>query len=67
MKARLRQLVSAVEHAARAVGWGGVSNGLALAGAGLVAWGAYGVYPPAGQIVAGLFMLVFAWLMVRAA
>jgi hypothetical protein len=67
MKARLRQLVSAVERAARSFGWGGVSNGLAVAGAGLVAWGAFGVYPPAGQIVAGFFLLAFAWLMARAA
>lgn len=66
MKARLRQLVTAANRAAKAIGWGGVSNGMALAGAGLVAWGVAELHPSAGLIVAGLFLLAFAWLMARA-
>lgn len=66
MKARLRQLVTAANRAAQAFGWGGVSNGMALAGAGLVTWGVAELHPSAGLIVAGLFLLAISWFMGRA-
>lgn len=67
MIARLRQLVTAVRKALHGFGWGGVSNLAAVAGAGLVARGAWAIYAPAGLIVAGLFLLAFAWLVSQAA
>lgn len=35
---------------------------VALAGAGLVAFGAWRVYPPAGFIVGGVLLVAGAWL-----
>ena len=40
-------------------------DGAALAGAGLIAHGADLIYPPAGFIVAGLFLLMGAWIVAR--
>lgn len=37
-----------------------------LAGAGLVAYGGWLIYPPAGFIIGGLLLIAAAWLAVRA-
>lgn len=39
-----------------------IPDAAALLGAGLVSWGAYEIYRPAGFIVAGLFVLAAAIL-----
>ena len=43
-----------------------VRDAIGLAGAGLVAHGAWLVYEPAGFIVAGLLLIAAAWLGARA-
>jgi hypothetical protein len=44
---------------------GAVQDGAALAGAGLITYGASQVYHPAGFIVGGIFMLAGAWRLAR--
>lgn len=46
-------------------GLGGLQNAAALAGAGLISHGVWRIHEPAGQIVAGLFALGFAFLLAR--
>lgn len=60
---RLGQMMDSVR---RAIGLGGVSNAVAVAGAVLVSRGAWAIYAPAGLIVAGLFLIGLAWLLTRA-
>jgi len=38
-----------------------------LSGAGLVSYGTWSIYPPAGLIAAGAFLLAGAWLNARGA
>ena len=40
-------------------------DALIMAGAGLVSYGAWSVYPPAGHAVAGLCCLAGGWLLAR--
>ena len=42
-------------------------DGLGLAGAALIAAGAWRIYEPAGLITAGFFLLIGAWLSARSA
>ena len=46
-----------------AAGW--IPDGLMVVGAGAVAYGAGLVYPPAGFVVGGLFLLAAGWLTAR--
>lgn len=46
-----------------AAGW--LPDGLMVCGAGAVAYGAGLVYPPAGYMVGGLFLLAAGWLTAR--
>lgn len=46
-----------------AAGW--IPDGLMVCGAGAVAYGAGMVYPPAGFVVGGLFLLAAGWLTAR--
>lgn len=40
-------------------------DALGLIGAGLVSWGAWQIFPPAGFIVAGALLMSGAWLAAR--
>ena len=53
------------ELAARAAGW--VPDGLMVAGAGALSYGASQVYPPAGWLVGGALALVAGVKMARSA
>ena len=43
-----------------------VRDGVGIAGAGLVSYGAWLIYQPAGYITAGGFLLAAAWLWAKA-
>jgi hypothetical protein len=57
-QARMRLLEETI-----AAGWGFVMRDLGgLAGAGLLAYGAWQTYPPAGYLVGGAILLAGAWI-----
>lgn len=64
--ASLTCLRAALASAAKAIGPGGLQNMMLALGAAAVSDGVWRIYPPAGEIVAGVFAFALAWLMARA-
>lgn len=59
---REHEIAAAIKSIAPVLLW----DGAGLAGAALIAYGAWLIYVPAGFIVGGLMLLIAAWLRARA-
>ena len=67
LQAASADLKAAAGARLKAFGMGGFQNIALAVGAFLVSDGVGRIYAPAGEIVAGLFALAFAWILARAA